>query len=299
MASLDINGVTFVHSINFFTKGIDGRGPFLDVEYQIDDWADSDDFCNALKGVGGKLVGTTTTFTEPHRHPLSPNLICVSAVATGRGRPAIDGVPDGPGLPGYLDGARIRARYEPAVGGGNSGGGGIMVPGDDPGFRHQFDPEQPILWCTQQMRCWMEVLTISNHKYKFASTGQTFPSPVQFRFPCATYDLTFHQIPYLPNKILRAALGRIHYVASNPTAKFLGEEPECTLFEAYDTIRESNSAGNVVQKVHLTFQAKSYSWNKALRPDKMPGDAGAFDYVTSDLGGYQFGFYDMRKLVQL
>lgn len=299
MASLDINGITYVHSIKYFSKGIDQGGPFYNVEYQIEDWNDSDAFCNALKGVGGTLVGTHTSFTEPHRHHLSPNLICVAAEAFGRGRPTVDNSPTGPGLPAYSDGAIIRARYEAAVNAGNSGGGGIMSPADDPGFLHQVDPEQPVLWCTQQMRAWVEVLTMDNHKYKFQSTGKTFPSPVQFRFPHATYDLTFHQIPYLPKKLLRAALGRIHYVVGSPTTRFLDEEPETILFDSYDTLREANSAGSVVQKVHLVFQARSYSWNKALRPDRMPGDTDAYDYIVSDLGGYPFGFYDMRRLVQL
>jgi hypothetical protein len=291
MATNVLAGITFVHSVQYFEKGIDQQGPFYEVEYQIEDWEDADDFINALLGIS-TYSGTSTTYGTPHRHPLSPNLMCAAARCVGRGRPTLGGG-SGFGFPDYQDGAVIRATYRSPVASGAVGGGGVIAPGDDPGWLHQISRSDPILWCTQEIDYLTETLAVESHRYTYQTSGRPLDSPLQIDIPVQVMYLTFHQIPYLPASAIRSRQNKLN------SAVFLGCAAETVMFVGARTRREWDTAGGLKQQVMMEFRYRPYSWNKVLLPDKLPQDADAFDYVRGPGGGYRYGLADHRDLVKL
>ncbi len=281
--ALTLGGVTYVHTVQYFSKGIDAQGPYYDVEYLIDDWGQSDAFTNALIGVGR---------TEPHRHPLSPNLACSEAAPTGLGRPVLN--PDG--TPDYAGGALVRARYRPPAA---FGGGGLFVSGDDPGGLHQIDPANPILWCTQELDYEVETITHPTHSYKFDSDNLKLTTPLQVDIGITVLSLTFHRVAYLPMTLARTLRGRIN------ATTFLGAAAETVLFRGAKTQRDWNTDGTVTQRVNMTFVEREVSWNKFLRPDKLPYtaagalNAASWDYVVDPSGNRRLGTADLQPLLGL
>lgn len=267
-----LSEIAFAHSIEYMTKGIDGQGPYYDVKYVIDDWDQSDSFVNALLGYTGQ--GT------PHRHPLSQNLVCTEAAATGLGRPVLSSE----GTPAYDAGALITARYRcPAV----AMGGGLFEARDDPGYLHQIDPGQPILWCTQELDYEDEIFTYPAGYLKWESDDRKINSPTTVSRSLTIMSLTFHRLPYLPTTRIKAARGKINEKV------FLGADPFRVLFKGAKTQRDYDTAGNVVQKVQMVFVEREENWQKMLRDDKF-----VWDYVVDQDGGNRFGTYDHNLLVR-
>jgi hypothetical protein len=279
----DVAGITYVHSVQYFGKGIDANGPYYRVEYQIEDWANADEFANALLG-----ISTYTGFIDrvgPHRHPLSSNLVCTTAVVSGRGRPT----KNAEGTPQYASGAIIQAEYRsPAVGGGS-----INVT-DEPGLAFHIDPSSgPILWCTQECDFGVELITLNNHQSKFVSDNKPVKVPIQIRIPIITLALTFHRVPYLPISLLRTKVGKIN------DATFLGCDAFTVAFDGARTIKEVQSNGQQSRKIALNFSWRPYSWNRMLRDDKLPTDTNAWDLITSPTGGSRYEPTDLSPLVRL
>lgn len=275
--------ITYVHRIQYFSKGVDEQGPFYDVEYEIDDWANADDFVNALMGLGR---------TEPHRHELSANLTCTRAVATGQGRPTLDAVN---GLPGFGGGAIIRATYRAgSVGAGGFGSAAGIAVGEIP---HQIDASTPIIWCTQELDFEVETITHPTSTYKFSSDNRPLTTPLQVDIGITVMSLTFHRLPYMPMTRVRAARGKLN------NAVFLGAAAECVLFRGAKTTRERNTDGTVTQKVGMIFVEREVSWNKFLRDDKLPYtsagalNAASFDYVVDGSGNRRFGTPNLSSLI--
>jgi hypothetical protein len=273
-------GITYVHTIQYFAKGIDGQGPYYDVAYQIDDWSDSDDFANALVGIGTDA---------PHRHPLSTNLVCVSAVPEGKGRPTLNS----DGLPQYAGGATVRATYRsPGVA---FGGSFSNVALDDPGNAHQIDPTTPIVWCTQELDFAVETLSTPNSTYYWEADSAPAQVPVQVDIPILTLVLTFHRRASLPVSVVRGLLGKVN------ENTFLGAPDQTVLFRGARTTREASTDGTVTQKVQLTFQQRPVSWNKFLRPNRMPTGTTTTTWDNlRDADGYRrFDQADLSPLVAL
>jgi hypothetical protein len=262
-----VGGISFIHSVRYFEKGIDEAGPYYDVEYQIEDWDQSDAFANALRGIG--------TGTSPHRHPLSTNLACVAARVTGKGSVLLDAG----GLPGYGGGALIRATYR--SGGAAFGGAFSDLGHDDPLLRHQIDSSTPLIWCTQELDFSQETISLPNHQYVWASGGRA-NVPVQLDVAVTTMVLTFHRRSYLPTALIRAKRGRLN------NALFLGAPAETVRFLGAKTTREAATDGSTEQKVQLVFQERDVSWNKFLRDDGVTWEyiqdgSGNRRYLTTDL----------------
>jgi hypothetical protein len=106
--------ISYAHTIEYFSKGIDDRSPYFYVQYRIDNYSDSDRFLNALRGittVTGPSGSQTVVRGIPHQHPLSPNLVCQSAnLVQGLGNPILSAT----GYPNFDGGALIQAEYRPA-----------------------------------------------------------------------------------------------------------------------------------------------------------------------------------------
>jgi hypothetical protein len=275
-----VAGITYIHSIRYFAKGIDAQGPYYDVEYQIGDWNDSDTFANALVGLGTDA---------PHRHPLSTNLVCVSAVPTGKGKPTLNSE----GLPQYDNGAIVKATYRsPGVA---FGGSFSDVALDDPGNAHQIDPTTPIVWCTQELDFSVETLSLPNSTYYWEGDSSTATIPVQVDIPIITLVLTFHRRSSLPVSTVRSLVGKVN------DATFLGAGQQTVLFRGARTTREASTDGTTTQKVQLTFQQRPVSWNKFLRPNRMPtGTTTATWDNLRDADGYRrFDQADLSPLVSM
>lgn len=266
--------VSYVHTIDYFTKGIDAQGPFYRVGYKIDNWADTDRVCNAL--MGNAIRNGTVFRAVPHQHPLSPNLYCVSAAVTeGHGQPVLS--PSG--YPNYSGGATIQAEYRPPS--------FDFGPAD---INNSFDPATPILWCTQELDFATETYTIADAKYNFTNTPQTVDVPVKIQIPITTLTLTFHQLPYMPMTVVRQLRGRVN------SATFLGAPAGTVLFKGARTTRQWNSDGSAVQEVQMTFSERDplYPWNSLPNSKSL-----AWNPVEDPQGNTMYPTADLTPLVQL
>jgi hypothetical protein len=271
-------GISYVHSLKYFVKGIDEQGPYYDVEYHIDSWDDGDAFANALRGLGTDA---------PHRHPLSSNLICTSAVVSGRGRVALNT----DGLPSYSDGAAIRATYR--SGGAAFGGAFTSLEFDDPFGNHQIDPTTPIVWCTQELDFTVESLSVPGSGYIWESDEADATVPIQHDVNVTILNLTFERRFSIPMSVVRANRGRIN------NATFLGASAECVWFVGAKTLRTANTDGSVTQRVQLTFKERDVSWNKFIRPGLMPSAAGSWDYLKDIADNRRFLTTDLSPLIAI
>lgn len=282
----DINGIEFAHTVNFFSKGIDSQGPYYRVEYLLNDWSDSDAFINALMGVS-TYGGGSANRTGPHRHPLSPNLICTSADARG-----IAPVKNEDGYPLFSKGGMVQAEYRAPT------SVGAIDPRDDPGFWNQIDPQNPILWCVQELSSQVEIFTLTDHEYKIDMGGgvqRATSSPVQVELNLVVMNLTFPELPYLPMKKIRQLRGSV-----NSNTPFLGvEDAECVKFENWSTTRRTMKNGQQGCSLTLQFIEREVSWNKVLRPNKLPTESDAWGDIISPLGGKRFPAKNLQPMLIL
>ncbi len=239
--------VPYVHTVRYFTKGIDQRGPYYKVEYLIGSYADTDGFVNALLGKSTVTAGTVITRTEPHQHPLSTNLWCQSAeVVEGLGGPALNAL----GYPGYVGGAIIRAEYRaPSF---------DFVSSPDNSFDNTGS--EPIVWATQELDFGHETYTIANSTYTYQAgpnNGRPTSVPVKITIPLTTMTLTYERTPYLVMTAVRALRRRVN------TSTFLGGSAGLVLFEGARTSRQFNTDGSIAQKTQLVFQERdsAFPWN--------------------------------------
>jgi hypothetical protein len=272
-------GIPYIILDEGFSKGIDGQSPFYRCIFMIDNWADTDSFCNALMGFGtstGPISGITVTRGVPHAFPTSPNLYCVSAtVVQGLG----DLIRNVDSLPGYDGGALIAAEYRPPP--WNFSGG------DNP--NHNFDAATPIAWATQELDFSSQSFTLPNSKLKFTATNDPTDVYVKFEIPITIMTLTYQKMPYLPMGVIGNLSGRVN------NATFLGKPAETVLFKGAKTGREFNTDGTVVQRVSLTFEARhaDFPWNSLPS-----GDDVTFRPVTDKNGAKMYKTADFSPLVQ-
>jgi hypothetical protein len=275
--ALDVAGITYVHAIQYFEKGIDGQGPYYNVEYHIDDYADCDDFVNALVGIGT---------SGPHRYPLSINLACTQATAVGKGRPTTNA----DGTPSYASGAVIKAQYR--SGGSTQGGATTNLAIDDPTLQHQIDSSTPLVYCTQELDFGTEVIHFSpdEHKLVWDTGGAQAKIPFQMNISVIDMVLTLHRRQFLPMTQVKNLHGKIN------SSTFLGCSAETVWFLGAKTSREWSTDGRIEQKVQLHFKHRTESWNKFPRPEAA---SITWDYVKAADGSKRYSTGDLRPLVQI
>ena len=238
----------YVHTVRYFSKGMDAAGAYYKVEYLIDAYANSDAMVNALLGQR-TATGLVITSFSPHQHPLSPNLYCKSAdVIDGLGGPALNSL----GYPGYNGGALIRCEYRPLM---------FDVVSQP---QNSFDQSgtEPVLWATQELDFGSETYTINRATYTYTSgpagvSGKPSQVPVKIRIPLTTMILTYERTPYLIMTLVRSLRFRVN------TSTFLGAAAGLVLFEGPRTNRQFNSDGSACQETQLIFQERdaNYPWN--------------------------------------
>jgi hypothetical protein len=269
-------GITYVHGIDYFEKGIDTQGPFYSVDYHIDSWADSDAFTNALVGLGQ---------SEPHRHPLSTNLVCVSAVPRGIGSIEVNS----DGTPAYGGGCVIRAMYRsPGIA---FGGSFSNVYYDDPGLVHQIDPGTPLTWCTQEIDYDIEVIAVPNAIMYYESDGAESDIQLTVDVPVTTMVLTFHRRNSLPMSLARSLRGHINQ------GVFLGCEEGTVHFVGAKTSRTFATDGSVEQRIQLVFRNRREHWNKVIRAGKMPTNPYGWEFVRDSDGYRKLYLADLSPLL--
>lgn len=269
--------VNYTHIYPEFYKGVDEQGPYFNVEYLFDNWADSDNVMYSLLGKTTYIAGSVVK-GGPHQHPLNPNLYCRAAeVVEGYGQPILNTN----GLPNYTGGFKVRATYRMGTLDGQ------INPSDDPNNFNQIDPTTPLLWCTQEIDHETEVITVPNHSYKW-STGLIANIPIKVEIGLTIMKLTFHQLPYMPMGVARNLRGRIN------SKTFLGASKGTVRFRGATTIRDFSSDGTVVQKVAMTFVERDYDWNYYLRPDSF-----TWDTINDGAGNHPFMYADLTPLIKL
>lgn len=292
-------GIPTANTIEYFEKGIDEQGPYYLVQYYINNWQDSDTFINALLGystAGSSIYGSGAAGVikrSPHQYPLSTNLLCrrARAIAPGCAKLGSSGLPD------FYGGALIQAEYRAPQWQAY------------PNVQEQIDPLTPIPFCTQELEHTTETYTLPKKQMVFASSqtnqdiisGATFsPSTTsteqdfRIRVPVTNLTLTFHLSPnlYVATGTIRSIRGCVN------STTFLGAQPQCVLFRGCRTVRNYDSAGNVVQEIQLIFSERDPSqiWNSL--PDissmtwKPVGMAGStvLPYPKADFNQFVFGF---------
>jgi hypothetical protein len=236
-----LNGIAFKILEEGFSKGIDQGGPFYRCIFMIENWDDTDAFCNALMGFGtstGPITGITVTRGVPYAFPTSPNLYTVSAtVVQGLGKLTTNAE----SLPGYDAGALVACEFRPPP--YNFSGA------DNP--NHNIDPTNPLTWCSQELSWSSETKTIS----AAATVPPSIPASITIHNLVMT--LTFHKLPYLPMGIADSVIGCVN------STLFLGVAAGLVLFKGPDTHRDFNTDGSVVQEVKMVFHKRpsAYPWN--------------------------------------
>jgi hypothetical protein len=273
-----LNGISYTHLFDGFSKGIDDRSPWFRVVYLIDSYDDTNNFVNALMGFGtstGPLSGITVTRNAPHACPLSTNLYATSAtVLEGLGSPVLNS----DGFPQWDGGALVQVEYRPPP--YNFSGAENQ--------NHNIDTSTPLTWCTQELDFSTQTFTLTNSKMKFVDTNDPVDVYVKFEIPITILTLTFVKLPYLPMAAVRACRGRVN------NATFLGSPAETVLFKGAKTHREFNTDGSVVQQVVLTFEERD-----AAHPfNSLPSaDSPTFRAVISATGSIKM--YRSADLSQL
>jgi hypothetical protein len=240
----------YAHMWEEMFKGIDEQGPYYEVIYLFDDWANSDAIINDLLGVT-TYTNATTFRGLPHQHPLSPNLYCRSARCEGMGGPVLNGQ----GYPKYDSGFKIRATYRIPV------PFGAMQTSDDPNGLQQIDPDTPLLWCSQELDFDTDWHVLPTSQLKYQSDGMYAGIPAKIQVGVTTMILTFHRVPFMPATKIKTYRGRTN------NATFLGSSQDCVLYSGGKVTREWSTDGTVNQKVQLTFRDRDQGWSKVPRRD--------------------------------
>jgi hypothetical protein len=263
--------VGWIHTANYFSKGIDARGPYYKVEYMIADYADTDLMVNAMLGKV-TLSGTTVSYVGPHQHPLSPNLLCQSAeVVDGLGGPQLNAA----GFPYYKGQALIRAEYRAPTWDAEA------AP------EQSFDAATPVVYATQELDYGTETYTTPAGVYGFVGSGLPTNIPIKYTIGITQMVLTYVKLPYLPMGVVRRLRNRVN------SQTFLGADPGCVLFRGAKTHRDFNTDGSILQQVQLAFDERDslYPWNSApgiitpsvWEPIADAGGAGSGPYTLDDL----------------
>ena len=267
----------YAHCWEEMYKGIDEQGPYYEVKYVFDNWAQSDDVINNLIGAVSRTGGLTTR-NSPHQHPLSPNLYCRTARAQGASSPVLNAG----GLPNYSGSYFIWATYRPRS------WDGVIQASDDPYNLEQIDPSTPILWCTQELDDDTEVIVIPNHAYQWLSDGTKAGVPFKKFVNLIVMRLTFHRLPYMPTGAIRP------YKNKYNTSTFLGASSGKVLFKGCQTQREASTDGSIVQRATLTFIEREANWNSYWRRDTM-----AWDTMVDGSSNATYTGADLTQLLRL
>jgi hypothetical protein len=139
----------------------------------------------------------------------------------------------------------------------------------------------------------VQSLAVPNTSYTWDSDGASAQIPVVLDVNETTMVLTFHRRAALPMSDVRALRGRIN------NATFLGAATETVLFVGAQTTREASTDGTVTQRVRMIFKERDESWNKFLRPGKMPSAAASWDYLEDSGGNRRFKTADLSPLVAI
>lgn len=274
--ALQIAGKDYVHQWSDMYKGIDAQGPYYDVVYKFDSWADADAVANAMAGYTVRL-GSFTSRVAPHQHPLSPNLYCSGLRIAGVGQPVLNSN----GLPNYSQGFTVTTQYRAVTSTGQ------FNYADDPQYLHQIDSATPILWCTQEIDSTTQILSLSNHQYKFKTSGKLTGIPQPVRIHMTIMRLTFHKVPYLPMGAFRNYRNKINSVL------FLGAPAGSVLFNRYNTVREASTDGTMNQRVTVEFHERDQHWNDMPNPEL----CNAFDRVEDSLGNSFLQSADLNAVI--
>ncbi len=273
--------INYAHAWESMTKGIDQQGPYYQVKYYFQNWADSDTIANQMRGSTQRSGGTTIRI-PPHTHFLSPNLSCTDVSIEGCGSPVLNAK----GLPSFDRGFFAIATYRSLP--------WLLQASNDPENLNQIDPTgTPLLWCTQELDFDFEEVVFEGEKSNFKwSTGDALNGtktkvPLKFTMGITTMTITWHQLPYLPMATIRTLRNKIN------NATFLGAPAETIRFLGCRTVRDQNTDGQVSQKVQFTFQERDISWNKFLRKDKFQ-----YDYIKDGGGATFYQTADLSPLLQ-
>lgn len=282
-------GIPTANTIEYFEKGIDEQGPYYLVQYYINNWQDSDTFINALLGYTTNTGSGTGGVIKrsPHQYPLSTNLLCrrARAIAPGCAKLGSSGLPD------FYGGALIQAEYRAPQWQAY------------PNQQELIDPLTPLPFCTQEIEHTTETYTFPSAKMVYGTlSGNTFTAgstttdqPFRIRVPVTNLTLTFHLSPnlYVATNTIRQIRGCVN------SQTFLGAAAQCVLFRGCRTVRNYDSAGNVVQEIQLTFSERDPSqiWNSLPKVDGVNnitwapvGSGSTMPYPAADFNQYIYGF---------
>jgi hypothetical protein len=226
--TITVNGVNARVVADGASKGIEeGSGPWREVIYEVN-YAESDTFCDSLKGIGGVVGGAGGARIRPlaHRYPNNVNLHCASVRAVGIGPARPD-----PKLISF-DYAHVTALYKPPT---------WDALGQD--FLNSFNG-QAVPFAEMRVRGYTESVPIPRAALK--NPGGDPPSiAMHKKVAMKQYSFTLHYVPYLPEGVLDALMGKVN------AAAFWGKPRGHVLFDDYDTDVTKDSDGNTTQRVEM------------------------------------------------
>jgi hypothetical protein len=284
-------GIEYAVSTDSFRKGIDNNGPYYNVDLIIEDWADSDDFGNALMGLGNNTI--------PHENPLSPRSYASGVAIEGFGEPVLNTN----GLPEYDEGAIVHVTYRP------SAYAGLFRVTDDPENVNQIDPGTPLTFAVQDLDFDSERITIpgENHKLKWLGSGKKADVPLSVEIGLTTMVLNFTRARFLPIAFIRECRGKVNgpgpaittpqlILPANTGGTFLGAVRGTVLFKGAKTKMEAATNGSVQKSIQMIFVEREQPWGRYITGESLDEDL-RWDFLVDGSGNKQFIECDMRQLI--
>lgn len=217
-------------------------------------WADAFTFHREVMGTYRTLENGIVVIGNPLRYPGNPRLAAIECSITPLGwdeRPRPRGSYKGL-LPGeYWQYAKATVKF---------GVPDFISIDDDPQGYMQFDPANPITWCTQDLDSSVEYRS-SNMKYRWESDDKPVPFQIPNKSTVVELTLKFPRVAQIPFAKL---IEFIDCVNSHPV---FGCEPGTVVFLGPATSQSSTSLGIRDKTVVLKFKYSSLKWNEFERKD--------------------------------
>jgi len=260
---------------------LDRDGPVVRANFLVS-WDDAFRFANEAMGYVISPGGTTIVRVLPWQYPDLPAVFCRSVQIVPIGAPqgvAVAGVRDQYGLrPGeYYTHARVEVEFGvPSV-------QEIRVPDQDPGWRIQIDPQDPIPWVEMDIEHDGEVITYAEGTLVYKVSKKVVPFRSFRRIGVATWMVRIPQLPFMPWPIWR------RYIKHINDRRFLGEPERTVMFDSFRTSSIAMTDGTVQKRAELRFLWRELPWDEVIRPeDGLPEQVeivGTADplYRTADL----------------
>ncbi len=275
-----VNGVSGKNQWENLRKGADADGPWVTLQYVIDNYSQADAFLDGCLGGYVKAGGTggSVKYVPRQKCPTNPTLYA----RTGE----ID----------FLGPIKVTAGGLPQFGAAIVSINYGVLPwpqafSDDPGgeqsFPNEINPGEPYTFADCEIDYGGEFVTIPKGSLVFHTSPKlTVDAPLGMWVGMNTYRFTRHNYPNLPHAKVSSMVNKINQT------KLFGQNKGQVRFDGAKTKFTSTTDGTKCQLFEMQFSVRQYDWNYYIRPDSMvfdivedPNNSIIHPYTYTDLSG--------------